>query len=107
MNKKEQRINELVIKHLKMPRDDGNPINNPMGGCGRYYSTDIVDAWMVVEKIKEKHSVFSLSWSEAVSVGGEKTDGWICSIDKIPLAGHASAPMAICLAALKAKGVEV
>lgn len=62
------------------------------------YSTNIADAWQVVEKMKSRLPTIDfdgLEWN--VSMFG----------DGGPEASHESAPMAICLAALKSKGVEV
>lgn len=67
------------------------------------YSTDIAAAWEVVEKLKGATAHFQLQ-----SIPG----GWSTRIFRVP-AGLSNeeiadtAPMAICLAALKAVGVEV
>lgn len=70
-----------------------------------YYSTDIAAAWEVVEKMREE-SVYSFI-DNTQSPGGK----YFCSmvtIDKgMAGARAATAPHAICLAALRAKGVEV
>lgn len=77
------------------------------------YSTQINDAWEVVEKLKRD------GWN--VSLGGD--NGWGCTIYKIHAQGGKNfsstweesfgpinaetAPLAICLAALKAVGYDV
>ena len=64
-------------------------------------STNIADAMRVVEKMRQTHSVFSLFVSNDV--------GWIASFDDFQRRhdGSADAPaMAICKAALSAKGVS-
>ena len=99
-----QRINELVIRYLKMPKDDGNPINNPMGGSNRCYSTYISDAWLVVEKMMEDNYVIKLQAEE--SDGGD----WSCWFGKRKSFGKAQENkvcMAICLAALRTKGIKI
>lgn len=71
----------------------------------RDYSTSIADAWLVVEKMqKERRLPFQL----------ESVQGWIDPEFKTKLRfgigdwqESASVPIAICLAALKALGVEV
>ncbi len=69
-----------------------------------HYSTDIAAAWQVVEKMAEGGLRLSLDrfggdpwWAEFAD------EGW----EQGAQATSATAPMAICLAALKAKGVEV
>jgi hypothetical protein len=83
--------------------------------CGHYwqclevvphYSTDIAEAWRVVEKMREK------GWDVMVDTTGYPGEEWRCLMWQgererwIPAAAQ-SAPMAICLAALKANGIEV
>ena len=77
-----------------------------------HYSTDIAAAWQVVEKMETE------GWDVVVYHGGE---GSTCDMsersDDDDLGGYVytqevgdcgiSAPHAICLAALRAKGVEV
>lgn len=69
------------------------------------YSTNIADAWRIVEEVWPKY--FRLEWCDDNIEAGEPyydyEDSWI-----VPEGCKAStAPMAICLAALKCKGVEV
>lgn len=76
-----------------------------------YYSTNIPDAWAVVEKLRSLNGgdvgEFRLTWS------GHKKDGYVFRIwendlpqvDLKDFEGE-SAPHAICLAALKAMGVN-
>ena len=59
-----------------------------------HYSTDIKAAWEVVEKF-EKWALFY--WSEGVIR---------CTLDMKSDAEASTAPMAICLAALKAREIE-
>lgn len=75
-----------------------------------YYSTDIAAAWQVVERLKHD------GWN--VSIGGD--NGWGCTFYKVLVRGNdaftstwteshgpinaENAPLAICLAALKAVG---
>jgi hypothetical protein len=63
------------------------------------YSTNIADAWLVVEKMQEKGWLVSI----------RNFPKWTCEIcfyDPIIVYAE-TAPLAICLAALKACGVEV
>lgn len=68
------------------------------------YSTDIAAAWEVVEKMSVKNGVEiwrhqAGCWVMEIEIGYNAND---------PIEGHGeSAPHAICLAALKAKGVDV
>lgn len=69
-----------------------------------FYSSDISAAWAVVEKMRESEfSIFGISidGTDEYSCGFGKT--WPCQSEGF----SKSAPMAICLAALKAVGVEV
>lgn len=63
------------------------------------YSTDISAAWEVVEKVKSEYSV-------TIDTCLEHEGKWLCTFAYHQVEGD-SAPHAICLAALKAKGVEV
>lgn len=81
---------------------------DPYGYHGGWpsYTTDIAAAWAVVEKMREE-----FLYPDIIS----KTTEWLCVVDKYeeedePIrwpvrAASPSAPLAICLAALKAKGV--
>lgn len=65
-----------------------------------HYSTDIADAWLVVEKIDQQVTVTKCA------------DGWLVTIDDYFCHGGVeimagTAPLAICLAALKAVGVDI
>ena len=71
-----------------------------------HYSTDIAAAWQVVEKIKGKYRGVEI---------GYRLGGWFCQIEDgtsdideryIAQAEADTAPLSICLAALKAVGVE-
>lgn len=69
-----------------------------------HYSTDIAAAWEVVEKMREQGGPTGVQWSTT-------TKDWFCLIGAGPkhiaVVHGATAPVAISLAALKAKGVEV
>ena len=72
-----------------------------------HYSTDIAAAWEVVEKLREEDLCFNI-W---VDSGYCEVEIKEFTITKTPVTSHAyienkSAPMAICLAALKALGEE-
>jgi hypothetical protein len=68
-----------------------------------HYSTDIADAWAVVEKLREGNDVElkTLYW-------GKKTDWWVRLNSGFDVNTFAeTAPMAICKAAILAVGVEI
>ena len=78
------------------------PKKDVWGPCYKY-STDIAAAWEVVEK-------FNDSFVDIRHWHPEQDSGWHCMIqtDDTCFEHPAdTAPMAICLAALKAKGIEV
>lgn len=60
-------------------------------------STDIADAWMVVEWLKAQGCHLELRW----------VHDWTCVLIGERSASADTAPMAICLAALKSIGVKV
>lgn len=68
------------------------------------YSTDISAAWEVIEKVKE-----------FIRVGRNIKGRWWCEIERLSYQGEPdtwfvledTAPMAICIAALKAKGIKI
>ncbi|GAB6442048.1 MULTISPECIES: BC1872 family protein [Bacillus] len=63
------------------------------------FSTNIEDAWLVVEKLQDQERI--------VKVMGKTEQGnMYCSIDGRHGATGRGAPMAICIAALKAVGEE-
>lgn len=74
------------------------------------FSTDLLAAWQVVEKMNEagwwitelRQKVVGYKWGVEFVKDGE----WM-NIDGHQLAGADTAQMAICLAALRAKGIEV
>jgi hypothetical protein len=67
-------------------------------------STDIADAWLVVEKLRDKNLEIHLE--SQYNSFGERV--YFCEFSNILVAKEAeTAPLAICLAALKACGVEV
>jgi len=66
-----------------------------------HYSTDIAAAWEVVEKFRKNDDVI-LDYYKT------DFDQWRCAFGRgANFVKHKSAPRAICLAALKAKGVSV
>lgn len=116
-----RKLDALIAKHVfdksSSVKDDTSTMTCDV--CGKvyhsyedelsYYSTDIVAAWMVVEKIKESSfSLYRLDDSH-----------WECEVDSNDgsflltspsvnvFATGNTAPHAICLAALKARGIEV
>ena len=68
------------------------------------YTSVIEDAWQVVEKMQEEGDVFIESWSDGEWTVSNKPlgfrDGGV--VESAP-----TAPEAICLAALRAKGLDV
>ena len=80
---------------------DGDRLYYPDDGMCEYriefycphYSSRIQDAWLVVEKLKHMHPDVGLY-----------DHGWVCTFsgDVVCSMGTATAPMAICLAALEA-----
>ncbi len=65
-----------------------------------FYSTKIADAWEVIEKLADRDPMIAMWGYE------DGTAGWFCDFEGIK--DHArTAPHAICLAALKAVGVEL
>lgn len=69
------------------------------------YSTDIKDAWQVVEKLKDKGFLFALKNTVGGNYSFSLTDwGGMCDTFS---ADSDTVPLAICLVALKAVGVEV
>lgn len=73
--------------------------------CGEQYmlmqpfSTSIASAWQVVEKLKANGNNVWVEWAGTV---------WVCGTTSVfPDIEADTAPLAICLAALKACGVEM
>jgi len=74
------------------------------------FTERIDDAWMVVEKMAEGMDgpIINLAWCENPDIEGWY--GWVCDMKGVGVwqaAAADTAPLAICKAALKAKGVEV
>ena len=110
-------LDALVAEHVMGLK----PCSDPMGLCDAAktnppmcwgngeagsgldnYSTDIKDAWKVVEKIKGMEP--QIGWNDEIGY-------WVCTIEKggpTPGFGYTSktAPHAVCLAALSAVGYE-
>lgn len=82
-----------VVGRYKAEFDEGWPYWTP------HYSTSVAAAWEVVEKIGGSFQLIT----------GPKDYEWACGFggSPPPWTFNDSAPMAICLAALRAKGVEV
>jgi hypothetical protein len=88
---------------------DGYPHQHPWIDDTRYlpdYSSDMSAAWEIIEKLKERFDgQFSFSGGEwtfllgTLDAGGDLQNGAV-------YASSASAPHAICLAALKALGID-
>lgn len=64
----------------------------------RRYSSDLTVAWDAVEQLSAN--------GEPFQVRREKC-GWVAAFGQSPAVEARSAPMAICLAALRAKGIDV
>lgn len=80
---------------------NGKPIGDVMGVVDvPEYSTNISDAWQVVKSLKDKYRV---------DLVVDVVDCYVAVMDSENMyeAFAQTAPMAICLAALKAVGVEV
>lgn len=105
----------LVKNGMKMMcrKDDIKPTHNDDGdNIGWHPSSDISDAWEVVEKFKNVDGfIVSVDWCPH----HEESPRWFCEIvemkngkwtDKFWRDWADTAPLAICLAALKAVGYE-
>lgn len=97
-------IDALVAEHVMgLPVTSEGKIRGYHLGLGegepKRYSTNIADAWEVVEWMKMYEP--NITWSDSDHM-------WICHFDKYVdfVISNESAPMAICLAALKAKGID-
>lgn len=101
-----QEINKEIAEKVMGWKDGKHPhddfLNSGWGG-GYVFSpsTDISDAWLVVEKMREKGFWFDLNNGEG--------DSWDANFEEKTLIaelhsvrGEKSAPLAICKAALKA-----
>lgn len=111
-----RKIDALVAEYVmewKHYPNNRNGFNWQAADEGYYelpeYSTDIKAAWEVVEKMKSFETGFAL-----ITLNDQfKELKWIAKFTLLKPKPHMkfemnkSAPLAICLAALKAKGVEV
>jgi len=101
-----RKINALVAEHvLEIPVEDhGFSRFTVKVGSSKLavppYSTDIAAAWDVVEKLKGDEGV-ALNSGDFPDYG----EGWHCMFDYPHSAYADTAPLAICLAALKSRGV--
>ena len=64
----------------------------------RRYSTELDAAWRLVEKLGELQQALHVRFERA---------GWIASFGERPGVSAETAPLAICLAALRIRGIEV
>lgn len=78
-------------------------------GCGtpHKYSTEMSEAWKVVQYIYN-----SDSWHFELATDQGELNDWVCTFENLKTgerwqADAPSAPLAICIAALKTKGVEL
>lgn len=69
-----------------------------------HYSTNIADAWKVVEKMENTHR-FSLH--RTVKENGWQVIFWDIETDAHRSLVAETAPLAICLAALRCKGIDI
>lgn len=70
-----------------------------------HYSTSIEAAWQVVEELVKRGKVFIVKGDGLRT--GDHNPRWTVLCDNQPRVDADTAPLAICLAALKASGVEV
>lgn len=101
-----RKIDALVAEHVmgwaRIPNSKGRfmkwygPLKKNKYPNPQPYSTDIAAAWQVVEKMGH----IGLNWEPLVS------SKWDCVFERTSTVAK-TAPMAICLAALKAKGIQV
>lgn len=105
-------IDHAVAEHVmgiyfKKDPDDETP--GILKSMCEHYSTDIAAAWLVAEKLVQEKIYFEihppLDIGEQWSVTGY--DGYNAERNSNADGEADTAPMAICLAALKAKGIEV
>lgn len=73
------------------------------------YSTDIGAAWEIVEKMKEEGEYAEYIWIDysRTSATEDAPPFWECNFNHCVAQSTKSAPHAICLAALKCKGVGI
>jgi Phage ABA sandwich domain len=73
-----------------------------------HYSTNIADAWKVVNEMNKKGFYFNLDQDSDFEFDALFADGYYAEDTTISvISSHKSAPLAICLAALKTVGAEV
>lgn len=103
-----RKIDELIAEHIMADtiiENDFGPIRTmPF----RHYSTDISDAWAVVEKV-ESHMFTLTAEEDKLPMWGAAFGFWNTEKQDFDLIESLAdtAPLAICLAALKVKGIEV
>jgi len=93
----EEALNDPYFQHF-LPAEDNRAAAFVEVQEFPCYSSDLSIAWRVVERLS--------GGMEALQVRCEK-NRWIAAFGKSPAASAMSAPVAICLAALRAKGIEV
>jgi hypothetical protein len=103
-------VAEKVMNWHVWENEDGDLMVTKGYGCYSHcpsFSTNIADAWQVVEKLKE------LGFHVGIKTPpkAKSTSYWVCVEDfyaeKTFTSYGLTAPLAICLAALKAVGIEV
>lgn len=95
-------IDALIAEHVMGMFDVEKKMQHFGYGAIPGYSTKIEAAWKVVEKLDDKFRVGIIKFSMEYKVK------FVCRKSRnINSALDLTAPMAICLAALKAKGVEI
>ncbi|WP_226035713.1 BC1872 family protein [Aquibacillus saliphilus] len=110
MNNRE--INELIVEHvLKLPmaQEGVKHSESYIDGWleGRSYSTNISDAWELVEKLREEHCEIEIGVGEdVVNVFVQSLVHDDCDI-KTYYSQEDNAPLAICKAILKYKGITL
>ncbi len=116
--KEERKIDWLVAEHIFHATyldPDAAGILLPLEVQLPHYSTDIKDAWQVVEWIVGKdcteHDLFIECWADGEWFVAFHPFGYSsrkpCASDDGKKTGSPSAPLAICRAALKSVGIEV
>ena len=84
------------------------PMHHSHSCCGRNlpnYSTQIADAWLVVEKLAKENYGFGIYITTIIDLDGGLHDNWGCYFENDDFEWEVeeeTAPLAICLAALKA-----
>ena len=102
--KASRELDALIHKEIFEHEIEMCPIHHSHSCCGRnlpHYSTQIADAWLVVEKLQFEFTETVVGWHE-IQKWYCALDGHLHDLDKEHCAYADTAPLAICLAALKA-----